>query len=105
MEYLRYKMTLVRKRKKMEEKQIRARLDGKGRRKAQTYKGARIIEASEKTSEEIQDKSEVVIIGSDVCALYPSLTDIEVALICYQAILYIAMHMTEEEQRRSPRME
>jgi hypothetical protein len=71
-----------------------------------------------KILEDIQDNSEVVIIGSDVCALYPSLTNIEVAIICYQAILdsdvkflnfnfkvaglYIAMHMTEEEQRRSP---
>ena len=118
MDYLRKKMTLVRKKKEMEEKQMRAKLDGKGRRKTLTYRGAKIMEATEKSSEDIQDKSEVVIIGSDVCALFPSLTDIEVALICYQAILdsnvkflnfnyrvaslYIAMHMTEEEQRRSP---
>ena len=62
----------------------------------------------------IQDDFQVVIIGLDFCALYPSLSDIEVAIICYQAILdsdmkflnfdfrvasvYIAMHMTEEEQ-------
>ena len=109
--------TLVRKHKELEEKRIRERMDGNGKRKSRTFKGAKIIEANEKTQDEIQDKSEVVIIGSDVKALYPSLSDIEVALICYQAILdsdvkflnfnfraaslYIAMHLTEEEQRRS----
>ena len=76
------------------------------------------MEANLKTMEDIQDRNDVVIVGSDVCALYPSLNDMEVAIICYQAILdsdikflnfnyevaskYIAMHLTEEEQRRSP---
>ena len=52
------------------------------------------------------------------CALYPSLTDKKFIIICDQAILdsgvkfqnfnfrvasmNIAMHMTEDEQRRSP---
>ena len=111
-------MTLVRKNKEMAEKRIKERLDRKGKRRLKTYKGMKIIEATGKTLEDIQDDSEVVIVGSDVCALYPSLTDIEVALMCFNAIMntdvkflsfnyrvasvYIAMHMTEEEQRRSP---
>ena len=117
MRYLRERMTMVRQRKEVNEMKIRDKLDRKGR-KTKTYKGAKILEAIEKTLDDIQVDSEVVIIGSAVCALYPSLTDIEVAIICYQAILdsdvvfknfnfrvasiYIAMHMTEEEQQRSP---
>ena len=56
-------------------------MDRKGR-KTKTYKGANMIKATEKTLDDILDKSEVVIIGSDVCALYPSLTYIEVAILC-----------------------
>ena len=56
--------------------------------------------------------------GANVEGLYPSLSDIEVALIVFEAIInsdikfenvdfhmagkYVAMHMTEEEQRVSP---
>ena len=55
---------------------IREKLNKKGKRKAQTYKGVRIIEASEKTKDEIQDESEVLIIGLDWIApsIPPSLT-------------------------------
>ena len=69
-------------------------------------------------TEIIQNPEELVIIGSDVTALYPSLTDIEVAITCFDAVLnsdikflninyqvagkYVAMHLTPEEQRRSP---
>ena len=87
-------------------------------RKSETLKGDKIIEANLKRMEEIQDMDEIVVVGSDVYALYPSLNDIEVAIICYNTILnsdirflnfnywvaskYIAMHLTEVEQRRSP---
>ena len=66
----------------------------------------------------VQDKLELVVIGSDVGALYPSLSDIEVALICYQAVInsnirfsninyrllarYIASCLSETEQRFCP---
>ena len=64
-----------------------------------------------RTLKAIQDEKDIVIVGSDD-------SDIEVAIICYQVILnidirfqsfnywvaskYIAMHLTEEEQSRSP---
>ena len=35
----------------------------------------------------IQDEIEMVIVGADVEALYMSLTDLEVALICYDAVM------------------
>ena len=56
-------------------------------RKSETLKGDKIIEANLKRMEEIQDMDEIVVVGSDVYALYPSLNDIEVAIICYNTIL------------------
>ena len=35
----------------------------------------------------IQVKGETVIVGADVKALYPSLTDIEVAILCYKTVI------------------
>ena len=59
-----------------------------------------------------------MIVGSDGEALYPSLSDIEVAMICFDAIMqsdikfqminfqvdgtYVAMHLTKEEQMLCP---
>jgi hypothetical protein len=59
-----------------------------------------------------------VVIGADVEGLFPSLPDVEVAVICYNAIMssginfesidfhkagkYVAMHLTKEEQAISP---
>ena len=59
-----------------------------------------------------------MIVGADVATLYPSLNDIEVAIIIFNAILnadikflnfnlkvasvYIAMHLTPDEVQRSP---
>ena len=56
--------------------------------------------------------------GADVVALYPNLTDLEVANICYEAVmkskvkikninyrkglLYIAINMNKTDQRSSP---
>jgi hypothetical protein len=34
-----------------------------------------------------QDEEELVLIDVDVVALYPNLTDLEVANICYEAIM------------------
>jgi hypothetical protein len=60
----------------------------------------------------------LVVTGVDVEGLYPSLSDIEVVIIVYAAVMnseirfekisyhtagkYVAKHMTGEEQRRSP---
>ena len=68
-------------------------------------------------NEEIQNSLEMVIIGADVQALYPSLADVEVAILCYDAVMkssirfdninyrkasqYIAMNLTKEEQTLS----
>ena len=67
---------------------------------------------------EVQDDLEMVVVGADVEALYPSLTDIEVAEICYEAVMaskvkfeninyqragmYVAMNMFKTDQRLSP---
>ena len=118
MNHLRTMMTMVRKKREANKQLDNARLQRTGLRRAKTLKGAAIVEANMRTLDDIQDQNDVVIVGSDVCALYPSLNDIEVAIICYQAILdsninfqnfnylvagkYIAMHLTAEEQRRSP---
>ena len=68
--------------------------------------------------EVVQDEEDLVVTGADVEGLYPNLSDIEVAQICFEAIMnsdikfenidyqkagkYVAMHLTEDEQRRSP---
>jgi hypothetical protein len=60
----------------------------------------------------VQDDRNLVVTGADVEGLYPSLSDIEAAIIVYEAIMnsgnrfesinyhtagkYVAMHMTEE---------
>ena len=84
-----------------------------------TYRGNKIISAKDVTKEDIvQEVRETVVIGSDVEALYPSLSDVEVALIIFNAIvesgikfqnidfkcmgMYVAMHMTKEEAASSP---
>jgi hypothetical protein len=85
---------------------------------AKTYKDQKIVDASDVPSNNLIQSEELVVVGSDVVSLYPSLTDIEVAVICYNAIMesnisfgsinyrqarmYLAMHMTEAEQRISP---
>ena len=59
-----------------------------------------------------------MIVGADVEALYPSLSDVDVALICFQAVMdtkikfdnvnyraatqYIALNLSETERRLSP---
>jgi hypothetical protein len=66
----------------------------------------------------VQDGRDLVVTGVDAEGLYPSLSDIEVVIIVYEAVMnskirfkninyhtaekYVAMHMTGEEQRRSP---
>ena len=83
-----------------------------------TYRGQKIIDARDVPENNLIQSEELVVVGSDVEALYPSLSDVEVAVICFNAVMesnirfqnfdyrkgriYIAMHMTEDEQRRSP---
>ena len=74
--------------------------------------------ASEVPNSHVQDHEEVVIVGADVEALYPNLLDIEVANICFNAIMkskicfrninykkalqYLAICMHKTDQRTSP---
>ena len=66
----------------------------------------------------VQDEDDLVLVGADVISLYPSMADIEVANLCYDAImaskikfssidyrkarLYIASNMNKTDQRLSP---
>ena len=82
------------------------------------WEGERILYARDVINSMVQDEQEVVVIGADVVALYPNLTDLEVANICYEAVmkskvkikninyrkglLYIAINMNKTDQRSSP---
>ena len=82
-------------RRKMKEARIKqsqqaikdAMIVRKSDRVGKTWKGKKLISAKDVKPEEIQDKLEMVIVGADVQAVYPSLLDIEVALICYMAVV------------------
>jgi hypothetical protein len=83
-----------------------------------TWMGEDLTHAKDVDNERVQDVLQLVVIGADVEALYPSLTDIEVANICFEAImkskiifsninyrkarLYIATNMNKTDQRTSP---
>ena len=86
--------------------------------RSKTLKGEKVIHASRLENSKVQKESERVIIGADVEGLYPALDDIEVANICYHAILrssikfnninyqkasiYVAMNLTREEAAIHP---
>ena len=119
---MREKMEMVRRRKEYHEKRAQVNIklrEGRKNRKTRNPQERTVVETWEVSGENnIQDKSELVIVGADVAALYPSLNDIEVAIIIFNAILntdikflnfnyrvasvYIAMHLTPDEVRRSP---
>ena len=83
-----------------------------------TWRGERLTHARDVANDQVQDVLELVVVGADVVALYPSLTDIEIANICFEAImkssvkfqninyrkarLYIATCMNKTDQRTSP---
>ena len=64
------------------------------------------------------DILEVVVVGADVAALYPSLADLEVGIICHNAVMntnikfnninyriaakYVSIYLSETEARLSP---
>jgi hypothetical protein len=115
MEMLRRKMMECRKKKETQETKnitvIRAATQ-------KTWKGQKLKDARSSSRQEIQEKLIPVIVGADVQALYPSLSDLDTALICYQAVMntevvfqninyhiaakYIAICLTDTEQRLSP---
>ena len=82
-----------------------------------TWQGQTLSSSKEMENKDVQDALEMVIVGSDVQALYPSLQDVDVAIICYEAVMkssirfdkinyrlasqYIAMNLLKEEQKFS----
>ena len=52
-----------------------------------TWRGERLTHARDVANDQVQDVLELVVVGADVVALYPSLTDIEIANICFEAIM------------------
>jgi hypothetical protein len=52
-----------------------------------TWRGERLNDARDVANDQVQDVLELVVVGADVVALYPSLTDIEIANICFEAIM------------------
>ena len=106
---------MVRRRKEKQEAQ-NAMLISKQR--LRLWKGEKLTYADEVDNNLVQDELELVVIGADAVGLYPSMTDVEVAIICYEAVMnskvkftninnrkalqYIAMNLSKEEQRWSP---
>ena len=86
--------------------------------KPRTWRGERLKYARDAKKEEIHDVLELVVVGADVEALYPSLSDVDVAWICHDAVMkskvtfsnidyrkalkYIAISLDKTEQRLSP---
>jgi hypothetical protein len=68
MNYLRNRMTMASKKKKMEEKLAITTMQKTGLTKSETLKGAKIIKAYLKKMEEIQDMEEIVV-AYCVCSL------------------------------------
>ena len=82
------------------------------------WNGEKVTYAKDVSNAMVQDQHEIVVIGADVEALYPSLLDIEIANICYntimksnisynninyrKALLYLAITMNKTDQRTSP---
>jgi hypothetical protein len=115
MEMMRRKMTKCRRKKESQEKKnitvIKASIP-------KTWKGISLKSARDSQRQKIQESWVPVLVGADVEALYPNLSDLDAALICYQAVIeteiefqninyklatkYIAISMTAQEQRLSP---
>ena len=82
------------------------------------WKGEKVVYAKDVDNDRVQDHGELVVVGADVEALYPSLQDIETANVCYntimksrisfsninyrRALLYLAITMNKTDQRTSP---
>ena len=90
----------------------------KMKRKPRTINDQKVTYATDVERSLVQDEEELVLVGADVVGLYPSLVDIEVANICYDAVmaskikfsnidyrkarLYIASNLNKTDQRLSP---
>ena len=119
MKMIRGKMMMSRKKRENQETRnailIRKRKEGN---LPQFINGEKVVYAMDVHNSEVQEDVEVVINGADVEALNPSLSDLEVAMICYDAIMnskvkcenvnyrkarmYIALNLSKTEQMLSP---
>ena len=80
--------------------------------------GQKVTYATDVDRSLVQDEDELVLVGADVISLFPSMVDIDVANLCYDAVmaskikfssidyrkarLYIASNMNKTDQRLSP---
>ena len=87
------------------------------KKRSKTFKCEKVMEATDTETGAVHVE-DLVVVGADVKSLYASLPDVEVAVICYNAIMksglkfeginfrtagkYVAMHLTKEEQAMSP---
>ena len=86
MNMMRGKMIKSRKRQELLEKRKQRLLNRQKR--AQMFRGKKVLEARDTIRKEVvQDEGDLVITGAGVEGLYPSLSDIEVAQICFEAIM------------------
>ena len=87
MRNVRRRMELSRKKKNVANHDLDIVVE-EGCRLAKTSKGRKLLRSQDVPREKVQDRSSpMVIVGSDVEALYPSLEDIKVAEICYNAVM------------------
>ena len=111
MNMIRRKMTESRRKKEQQEGNIAI-----VKKHPETYKGQKLIAARDLEKGAAQDILEVVVVGADVAALYPSLSDLEVGIICHDAVMntnikfknykiaakFVSIHLSETEARLSP---
>ena len=88
------------------------------KREAKTWRGQKLVGGREVNNSQVQDRDKkMLVVGSDVEALYPSLEDMAVAEICYkavmeskvkfegvnyrEAVLYVALNWTAQQCRLS----
>ena len=117
MKMIREKMTNSRKRKETQEIRDAILVRRMKSVKPTKWNGEALVYAEDVDNEMVQEEVELVVVGADVEALYPSLTDLEVAQICYDAVMnskikfnnvnyrkarmYIALNLSKTEQRLS----
>ena len=69
-----------------------------------TWRGIRLLRSREVEKELVQDRTKnMMIIGSDVEALYPSLEDMEVAEVVYKAIMESKVKFVNVDYREAVR--
>mgnify|MGYP007048517881 CR=1 FL=1 len=63
--------------------------------------GEEMIFAKDMDNAMVHDPKELVVVGADVEALYPNLVDIEIANICYDAVIKSKIKFTTINYRKA----